>query len=444
MVYNDLRIVQDWKSGGIMDVKWITDATSANDSNIFVEKYDDTKYAEFSNGYFALTGQEKGKYKGMEDYISKVYNITLNQHQKNYKKFNDEIEKSFSDGNFYSILPVSVYSEKETIMDLLTSLENENYIKKIYKIKKKCVTGELKTDTASKLMDSIRQGRSLLESAKTANMLSKPLIDFYAASAYAYATIVINSPLHKVLDTLKGSHGHTYNHKDGTVEFGGKTPSGTFIDLLFSIYTAQVITGKDNFRYSLMPSLLFIQSHEIKISLIALLSTVPELNNQVLRIPASQRMVYPLNIKTAVEKGKAIYTFEIGDGIDKPSDDSLKLIFGTEKIEEKHGKSVITIPAEKLSGIMPTIYHDIHGNLWYINQLVEGFHLPEICLHFLIISALCNIMRYSPYEWNNILSNKISSDFSLLISKYLRLFELKYPMLVVRQLTEFLPTIKSE
>ena len=93
---------------------------------------------------------------------------------------------------------------------------------------------------------------------------------------------------------------------------------------------------------------------------------------------------------------------------------------------------------------MPTIYHDIHGNLWYINQLVEGFHLPEICLHFLIISALCNIMRYSPYEWNNILSNKISSDFSLLISKYLRLFELKYPMLVVQQLTEFLPTIKSE
>ena len=136
MAYNDLRIVQDWKSGGIMDVKWITDATSANDSNIFVEKYDDTKYAEFSNEYFVLTGQEKGKYKGMEDYVSKVYNITLNQHQKNYKKFNDEIEKSFSDGDFYSILPVSVYSEKETIMDLLTSLENENYIKKIYKIKK--------------------------------------------------------------------------------------------------------------------------------------------------------------------------------------------------------------------------------------------------------------------------------------------------------------------
>lgn len=57
-------------------------------------------------------------------------------------------------------------------------------------------------------------------------------------------------------------------------------------------------------------------------------------------------------------------------------------------------------------------------------------------------SALCNIMRYSPHEWNNILSNKVSSEFSLLISKYLRLFELKYPMLVVQQLTNFAPVIK--
>ena len=91
---------------------------------------------------------------------------------------------------------------------------------------------------------------------------------------------------------------------------------------------------------------------------------------------------------------------------------------------------------------MPTIYQDTRGRLWYIDPLIEGFYLPEICLHYLIISALCNIMRYSPHEWNNILSNKISSEFSLLVSKYLRLFELKYPMLVVQQLTNFAPVIK--
>ena len=50
-----------------------------------------------------------------------------------------------------------------------------------------------------------------------------------------------------------------------------------------------------------------------------------------------------------------------------------------------------------------------------------------MCLHFLIISALCNIMRYSPHHWSNILTNKVSPQYSLLISKYLRLFEIKYP-----------------
>lgn len=32
-------------------------------------------------------------------------------------------------GKFFSILPVDLYSEKDTIMDLLSSLETENYIK---------------------------------------------------------------------------------------------------------------------------------------------------------------------------------------------------------------------------------------------------------------------------------------------------------------------------
>ena len=113
-----------------------------------------------------------------------------------------------------------------------------------------------------------------------------------------------------------------------------------------------------------------------------------------------------------------------------------------EEIKDANGKYTINVPADKITNIIPTIYQDINGKLWYIDPLIDGFYLPEICLHFLIISALCNIMRYSPYEWNNILSNKISSDFSLLISKYLRLFELKYPMLLVQQLTNFLPVIK--
>lgn len=151
---------------------------------------------------------------------------------------------------------------------------------------------------------------------------------------------------------------------------------------------------------------------------------------------------YPLKIKSIVKKETVVYVFEIGNGIEKPSATSLKTIFKTDDVVEANGKYTVDVPVNKIRDIMPTIYQDTRGGLWYIEPLIEGLYLPEICLHYLIISALCNIMRYSPHEWNNILSNKVSSEFSLLISKYLRLFELKYPMLVVQQLTNFAPVIK--
>lgn len=427
----------------IMNLEWSVSSSDTFGSNIFIERFDVEKYTNAQKEFMSLPSNEKAKYKGADDYVYKTCGLTLSPNRMNYKKITDEISYKLKHENYYNILPVNIYTEKETIMDLLASLENEKYIKTIYKEKKTQVSSPLNTDTATKLMDSIRQGRSLLQSAKNANMLSKPLIDFYAASAYAYAMIVINSPLHKSLDSLKGSHGHTYNHINSTIEFGGKIPSGTFIDLLASIYLPQVVTKEVHFKYSALSSLDFIQNNEIKISLIALLSTVPELQEQILKIDSAKNVVYNLNISNGVERNQVIYIFEIGDGIHKPNTESLKNTFGImdNEIKEENGKYIVKICADKISNILPTIYQDINGNLWYVEPLIKELYLPEICLHFLIISALCNIMRYSPHEWNNILSNKISSDFSLLVSKYLRIFEIKFPMLLVQQLTNYLPII---
>ena len=426
-----------------MELKWFATALPSTTGNHFIEAFDITSYNKLNNAYASLDIEEKKKYKGIEDYIARNGGPSLSSEERNYKKYIDEITEKQNCGKTYSILPVDLYSENNTIMDLLSSLETENYIKSTYKAKKLKVTGELRTDTATKLTDAIRQGRSLLQSAQTANMLSKPLIDFYAASAYAYASIVINSPIHKSLDSLKGSHGHTYNHKDNTIEFGGKIPSGTFIDLLASIYMPQVVTDTISLQYSALPSLDYIQNHEISISLLALLSAVPELRDQVIQIPGVRKIVYPLIINNNIKTGEVVYAFEIGNGVEKPAEESLKRIFNVDKIVEANGKYIVEVPANKMLNAMPTIYQDCRGSFWYVDPLVEGLYLPEICLHYLIISALCNIMRYSPHEWNNILSNKISSEFSLLISKYLRLFELKYPMLVVQQLTNFSPVIKT-
>ena len=94
-----------------------------------------------------------------------------------------------------------------------------------------------------------------------------------------------------------------------------------------------------------------------------------------------------------------------------------------------------------MSKIMPCIYQDIKGELYYIDVPLKGVVIPEVCIHYLIISSLCNIMRYSPYEWNKLLTNKVSSSFSLLINRYLRLFEQKFPMILVQYLSNYCPMV---
>lgn len=429
-----------------MELKWIASASAVESSNLFFETFDISSYTDYATKFVELSNEEKIKYKNIDGFFLDKTGIEMNHNKKNYKKLCEEININLLSKKYYDILFIDRYSEKDTVMDLLASLENENYIKKIYKQKKQIVKNDLKSDTAIKLMNSICQGRSLLQSAQSANMLSKPLIDFYAASAYAYATIVINSPLHKSFDSLKGSHGHTYNHKNGTIDFGGTVPFGTFTDLLASSYLIQIVTT-DNVRlkYDVLKSLDFVQKHAISISLLALLSSVPELRNQVCLVNSKCNIVWNLNVERTVDKkDNFIYKFEIGDGKNLPNENVVKSVFNVETIKKIYGKYIVEVSAEDVGKICPTIYQDIYGKLWYVEPLIENLYLPEICLHFLIISALCNIMRYSPYEWNNILSNKISSEFSLLISKYLRLFELKYPMLLTEQLTNLLPIISSK
>lgn len=353
----------------------------------------------------------------------------------------DEVTARLTSDRLPERLPIDLLTQSDSIQDLLASLENEKYIKEIYKIKKIKVQNGLNTTDAVNLMECIRQGRSLLLAGAHADMLAKPLIDFYAACAYAYAIIVINSPLHKAINTLKGSHGHTYNHATSTVDFGGEIPSGTFLDLLCALPVVQICNYNINLKYSLLPSIDLVQNNSIKLSLPTLLAMVPELNDYYTQFDKEHHLVHKLSIDTGIVNSNVTYNFYIGDGIVKPTRETARKSFGTEQISEGQGNYKISVSAEQISSIMPCIYQDLDSQLWYIESPIEGLVLPELCLHFLIISALCNIMRYSPHEWSNILSNKISSQYSLLISKYLRLFEIKFPMLVAEQITNFVPAL---
>lgn len=380
-------------------------------------------------------------YKGLNEYLVAMGEVAYDGLMTSYLKICQEVEDQLNNDIYREVLPVDFMLSDDTVFDLLTSLENVEYIKEIYRQKKTRVKDGLNTTVTNILLDCIRQGRSLLQAGKQADMLAKPLIDFYAASAYAYAIIVINSPLHKTVDSLKGSHGHTFIHSEGTIDFGGSIPTGTFLDLLCALPVIQINNGEIKFKYSILNSIEFVQSNHLSLSLLTLLSMVPELQSHYGIFDKEHKSVHMLTVKTGVSNNKVTYVFDIGDGINRPSDQAIKKCFNTEEIVKVNGKTRISILAENITEISPIIYQDVYGALWYIESPIENLVLPEICLHFLIISAFCNIMRYSPHEWSNILFNKTSSEFSLLVSRYLRLFEQKFPILAATCLTNYLPII---
>ncbi len=409
----------------------------------YISKYDIGTYETYEKEYHMLNDSEKAQYKGAADYIRKVKGIELTTQNINYHKLLREVGEKIASGERFEKLVIDYIMQEDSVIDLLKSFEDVNYIKSIYKKKKSNVSSGLNTGDANKIVECIKQGSGLLQAGQSANMLVKPLIDYYAASVYAYAIIVLNSPLHKSIDSLKGSHGHVYNHENGTIDFGGNVPRGTFIDLLCAISLNQIDEGNISIRYSLIDSIDLVQKNNISISINALLSMIPELNDYYSNVDLNHCCIFPLRIDTSIANSRVVYNFYIGDGEKTPNRSKLALAFKTENIKEISGAYIVAVNDDMINNIIPMIYRDIRGKLWYVQSPVDGLCLPEICLHFLIMSGLCNVMRYSPHQWSQIMNNKPSPQFSLLINRYIRLFEQKYPMLIAQYLSQYYIIMKS-
>ena len=257
------------------------------------------------------------------------------------------MNKHFESVKDSELLIIDYIMQEQAVFDLLSSFEDSTYIKESYKNKKLCVKSGLNTETATTLVECIRQGRRLLEAGRVANVLAKPLIDFYAATAYSYALIVMNSPLHKSLDSMKGSHGQTYNHEKKVIEFGGNIPRGTFLDLICAIPIEYIHTRQDNadisFCYSLLNSINTIQDSDIEISLLALLSIVPELKSYYKNVDEEHNYIHKLRIDMSYEKKRNNYRFYIGDGEIKPDFEVIKEAFCGGTIEEHNGAYVVKV-----------------------------------------------------------------------------------------------------
>lgn len=426
---------------------WVAKVTATEKGQKLFQACDYSIYKSKKEDYEKLPKSEKAGYKGADDYIKRNGGPELNSLNRNYVLLTEEIDAQIHSDRILEVFPIETIDHDIEIHDLLLSLEDEEHLKDIYRRKKLQVKKiGISAKDATIIRQCIRQDRSLLQAGLKAEMLAKPLIDFYAASAYAYAIIVLNSPIHKSIDTLKGSHGHTYNHNTKTIDFGGDIPGGTFLDLLCALSVVNItqMYGQPiSLKYSVLSSVEMVQNNSISVSLSALLSMVPELSDHFDKLNTGHKQVHKLSIHTGIVNNKVTYNFSIGDGVNKPDKEILKRCFNTEIINENQGSYIVSVEADNITNISPVIYQDIYGQLWYIESPIEGLYLPEVCLHFLIISALCNIMRYSPPEWSDILSNRTSSKFSLVINQYIRVFERKFPLLITQYLSNYNAILKK-
>ena len=94
-------------------------------------------YNKLRDEFFQLPNCQKSSYAGAEDYIVKNGGPELKSLNKNYKLLIEETEKRLSSQNKPELYNIDTFSRNESIQDLLSSLENDEYIKRIYRSKKK-------------------------------------------------------------------------------------------------------------------------------------------------------------------------------------------------------------------------------------------------------------------------------------------------------------------
>lgn len=367
---------------------------------------------------------------------------------KNLHLLQNEIIKQVSLPNPLKLLAVEELHFSSALIELLENLENTEHIKDLYRLRKR-TSGKGKNsgigaEEANRLRNCMRQGRELYASGRAGNLMVKPLNFFYAITAYAYTIIVLNNPIRYSLDNIPGSHGINYLPDDIKIQFGGDMPQGTFGDLFSAFPTTQVFGRHVDFFQDNKESIISFFENRHTVSCGVLLSMVPEIREYYTLVTGRPSRTYPLETSTTKDPRNVKWELQIGDGEARPTLVDINQSFPNAEIKERHGKFVVTFPIADAHRCRATIYTDIRGRFWYVENPFFPVVLPEVCLHFLLTNIFSNIMRYSPDQWGDVLLNEVRSDISLITRKYLSAFENKLPTLLLRSTSKFFPYVSAE
>lgn len=367
---------------------------------------------------------------------------------KNLFLLRNEIKAQINSEPDIRILGIEELHFSSSLLELLENIENSDHVRDLYRLRKK-TTGTNKgsgisIEEAQRIKNCLKQGRELYLAGKAGSLMVKPLNFFYSLTAYAYAVVILNNPIRYVLDGLPGSHGLNYLPKDVRSQFGGDIKQGTFSDLFTAYPTTHIRDRRITIIQNNEESVLSFYRTKTTAGAGLLISMVPEIREYYSLVAGRASRTHPLEIITVSDMRGAKLEFQIGDGEIRPDHQDILNSFSNFATSERHGKIIATVPFSEAHRIRATIYSDIRGKFWYVENPFFPIVLPELCLHFLLTNAFSNIMRYSPDYWGEVLLNQVRSDVTLITRKYLSAFENKFPILLLRSLSRFHPNVTTE
>ncbi|QWT41964.1 YaaC family protein [Dickeya dadantii] len=364
---------------------------------------------------------------------------------KNYYLLDNEINERISNPPEFKLLLLDGLHYEDSLMELVENIENIDQIKELYKLRKKTVgrskNAGISADEALRLRNCMRQGRELYQTGKVGSLMVKPLNYFYSITAYAYSIIILNNPVRYSLNTLPGSHGVNYIPDGMKIQFGGDMPHGTFSDLFCSFPTFQIKNNELDIIQENTESIMTFFHKRNTVNVGTLMSMIPEIRDYYKLVSGESSKTYPLQIIMTRDARNVKWEFQIGDGETKPNVGGVQSSFQGFNVSERHGKYLIDVPASEVHKIKASIFTDIKGDLWYIDNPFFPIVLPEVCIHFLLTNIFSNLMRYTPHNWGEVLLNEVNSNWSLITRKYLSAFESKFPQIVLKSLSKYYPYV---
>lgn len=364
---------------------------------------------------------------------------------RHYSLLKNEVDKRISEQINIPLLSVNQLHTEQSLLELLENLENDQNIKNLYRIRKLNIgntkNAGIQSNEAMRLKNCLRQGRELYLSGKVGSLMVKPLNFFYSLTAYSYAATILNNPLRFSIDHLPGSHGIIYQRTGLKIQFGGDVPHGTFSELACSFPTFLHKDKNIQIVQNNIQTNLEYFNKKISTSIGTLLSMVPEIREYYSLVTGKNGRTHPLLISTKSEPRNVIFEIQIGDGYNMPDKNCIAKAFESFDISEMYGKIIVKVPAIDAHKISASIYTDSKGMFWYIENPFHPINLSEFCIHFLLINAFSNIMRYAPDQWGDILYNNVDSKISLITRKYISSLENKFMFLILRNVSEYYPYV---